>query len=125
LDQADISYESHPIPNVTGEKSGDVFRRGRTITLSGNIYGRNIGKLEEGAEYLQLMFLETKLRKLKWTRIIDNIEVYTMCRVSQDLAVARNVQEGIYRFGWTIGLRADLPFTYRESDDALYPSWQT
>jgi hypothetical protein len=124
LYQSDISYESHPIPNATGEKSGDVFRRGKTITLSGNIYGRNLAKLEEGAEYLQTMFAEKALRKLRWTRRIDGVQVYLKCRVSQDLAVVQSFSDGKYRWSWVVGLRADYPFTYKSSDNTLYPTFQ-
>lgn len=123
LYQSDISYESHPIPNATGERSGDVFRRGKTITLSGKIYGWNFAKLEEGADFLNHMFAEKALRKLQWTRK-DGVQVYITCRVAQDLSIVQNVQEGKYQWSWVVGLRADIPFTYKSSDNSLYPTWQ-
>src|SRR5689334_6073119 len=52
----DLSYEAHELPNMIGEKSGDVFRRGKTITLSGTIWGRHYGGLDLGAFYLMQMF---------------------------------------------------------------------
>jgi hypothetical protein len=123
LYQADISYESHPIPNAVGEKSGDVFRRGKTITISGKIYGTNLGKLEEGADFLYRMFADKRLRKLTWTRR-DTIAVYINCRVNQDLSIVQTVSEGRYSWPWVVGLRADIPFTYKVSDNSLYPTWQ-
>jgi len=125
LYQADISYESHPIPNATGEKSGDVFRRGKTVTLSGNIYGNNLAYLEAGCDYLKQMFNEVAERKLRWTRRSDSVEIYLKCRVNQDLSITQNLQSNAYRLAWVVGLRADSPLTRRTSDDAVYPTWQT
>jgi hypothetical protein len=39
------------MPNFIGEKSGDIFRRGKTITLSGTVQAMSIGALERGAEF--------------------------------------------------------------------------
>src|SRR3990172_4759308 len=61
---ADISYEAHPIPNAIGEKSGDVFRRGKTLTLSGKIYGRGISEIYSGADFLGSALAERVIRKL-------------------------------------------------------------
>jgi len=124
LKQADISYESYPLPNTSGEKSGDVFRRGKTITLSGVIQALSLGYLEAGSEFLQQMFAETTLRKLTWTRRNDGVEVYIKCRVSQDLSVVENFSSHEYRWPWVVGLRADYPYTYRASDNSVYPTWQ-
>jgi len=121
---ADISYESHPIPNAIGEKSGDVFRRGKTITLSGKIYGHSLGALHQGALYLQQMFAETTLRKLRFYYMGDPIQVYLRCRVSQDLAIVEQIEKFNPVFSWTVGLRTDDPRTYKTSDNSLYPSWQ-
>lgn len=125
LRQADISFESHPIPNATGEKSGDVFRRGRTITLSGFVMGHNLGYLDVGCDYLQQMFTETTPRKLIWTRKSDNIEIYLKCRVTQDLAIAESIAGTAIRFAWVVGLRADQPITRKTSDNSIYPTWQS
>lgn len=124
LRNADISYESHPIPNAVGEKSGDVFRRGKTITLSGYVYGQNLAKLEEGCDYLQQMFTTTAQGELGWTRISDNVDVYIRCRINQDLSIIEGFQNDIYRVAWVVGLRSDTPYTYRASDDVIYPTWQ-
>lgn len=124
LTNADISYESHPLPQVPGEKSGDVYRRGKTITLSGNVYGLNLQTLYQGVDYLQQMFADTSLRNLGWTRRSDNIAVYIQCRVSQDLSVVESFDSDVYRIPWVVGLRADIPFTYKQSDNSLYPTWQ-
>lgn len=122
---ADISYESHPLPNITGEKSGDVFRRGKTITLSGNITGFNYSYLLNGIDYLANMFADTGLHNLSWTRQNDGVGVYIRCRVQQDLSVVESLDSLLPRFAWVIGLRADNPRSYKTSDDSLYPTWQT
>lgn len=124
LRNADISYESHPIPNAVGERSGDVFRRGKTITLSGYVYALNLARLEEGCDYLQQMFTTTALSELGWTRISDEVDVYIRCRINQDLSIIEGFQSDVYRNAWVVGLRADLPYTYRASDDSIYPAWQ-
>ena len=123
LRNADISYESHPIPNAPGEKSGDVFRRGKTITLSGYVYGLNLERLEEGCDYLQNMFADTGIHQLGWTRYADGVAVYINCRVSQDLAIVESFNDLNYRWAWVVGLRADNPFTYT-GGGTLHPSWQ-
>lgn len=126
LNSADISYEAHPLPNTTGEISGDVFRRGKTVTLTGTIWGRNLGSLGVGSEYLAHMFWETKLRKLVFSPLIGAANVYLTCRVSQDLSISQAKPTDFnYRWPWVIGLRADDPRMYNDSDDMLYRSWMT
>lgn len=124
LRSADISYEAHPIPNAPAEKSGDVFRRGKTITLSGFVYGLNLKYLEQGCDVLQNMFADTGIHQLAWTRRADDVAVYLNCRVSQDLSVVESFDSLTQRWPWVVGLRADNPFTYAVSGGALYPSWQ-
>lgn len=121
---ADISYEAHPIPFDTGEKSGDVFRRGKTITLTGEIKALTLGALEFGADRLQETFADTSIRKLIFSRWADGEEIYINCRVIQDLAIVEEFNSFDPEWGWTVGLRADDPRTYLLSDDSLYPTWQ-
>lgn len=123
LYSSDISYEAHPIPNAPGEKSGDVFRRGKTITLSGKINANDLLRLEQGADFLNQMFAEKELRELTWTRR-DLVQVYIKCRVNQDLQIIQNFDSTKYVWSWVVGLRADSPFTYKSSDNSLYPTWQ-
>lgn len=125
LYNADISYESHPIPNATGEKSGDVFRRGKTITLTGKINAMNLGALQTGAEYLQQMFNEKALRKLVFKRMSDNVVVYYNGKINQDLVIVETVATGKYEWDWVVGIRTETPFTYNLSGNAIYPSWQS
>lgn len=124
LRNADISYESHPIPNATGEKSGDVFRRGKTITLSGNITGFTYSYLEAGADYLSQMFSSTDIHALTWTRKNDGVAVYVNCRVNQDVSIIESVESLLPRWAWVVGLRADYPYSLRVSDNSVYPTWQ-
>jgi len=121
---SDLSVESHPLPNYIGEKSGDIFRRGKTITLSGNIQAMNMSTLEQGAEFLQQMFTDSGFRKLIWTRWADGVQVYYIARINQDLAITQTVSDISYRYNFTVAVRADDPRTYKVSDDSLYPTWQ-
>jgi hypothetical protein len=121
---ADLSLESHPLPNFIGEKSGDIFRRGKTITISGTIQALSIGALERGAEFLQQMFTETAERKLIWTRWADGIAVYYIARINQDLAITQTISDASYRYNYTVAVRADDPRTYKVSDDTVYPTFQ-
>lgn len=121
---ADISYESHPLPNLIGEKSGDVFRRGKTVTLSGNITGHNYSYLLNGIDYLYQMFSSTAKSNLTWTRQNDATSVYLPCRVNQDLSVVEQLDSLLPRFSWVVGLRADDPRIRKTADNSVYPTWQ-
>lgn len=126
LNSADISYESHPLPNLIGEKSGDVFRRGKGITLSGTIWAYNLGSLAVGSEYLSQVFWDTALRKLIFYPLANSTQVYLWCRVNNDLSVVQTKpQDYNYRWAWTVGLRADDPRMYNYVGDTLYRSWMT
>jgi hypothetical protein len=124
---SDIAYESHPIPGAIGEKSGDVFRRGKTITVTGTIWALNLSILRVGERYLQEMLWDTNMRKLRFTLWNDNFETYISCRVYQDLVISESVQDPTrhWSIGYTFALRADNPRTYKQSDNSLYPTWQT
>lgn len=121
---ADISYESHPIPNAPGEKSGDVFRRGKTLTLSGDIWGRGFSEIYSGADFLQQMLAEKELRKLVFIPWNHGIQLYYNARPYQDLTIAESYEDGKYKLGWTFALRTDQPFSYKLSDNSLFPTWQ-
>jgi len=124
LSSADISYESHPVPNSIGEISGDVFRRGKSVSLTGKIRALNLRYLETGSDFLEQMFAEKAVRKLTWTRWVDAIEIYLSCRINNDLSIVRTFQDGRYEWQWTVGLRADDPRTRKSSDDSVYPTFQ-
>lgn len=121
----DISYESHPIPNLIGEKSGDVFRRGKTVTLTGTIYARGMAELYEGSYYLQEMFAEvSRLRKLLFTPWNFSFQLYLSCRVNQDLAIVESTEGQRHKWPWTVGLRCDDPRTRKASDGSVFPTFQ-
>lgn len=120
---AEISFESHPIPQAIGERSGDVFRRGKSITLAGEIEAMSLGYLEAGADFLGQMFAETAKRKLIWTRY-DGIQVYFTCRVNNDLVISEEITGDKYVWPWLVGLRADDPRTRRVDNGTVYPTWQ-
>lgn len=121
---SDLSYESHPIPNAAGEKSGDVFRRGKTLTFSGTIWGRGFSEIYSGADFLQQMLAETELRKLVFIPWNHNIQLYYTCRPYQDLSVVEQFEDSTFKLAYTFGLRADNPFSYKLSDNSLFPTWQ-
>jgi len=122
---ADLSYESHPIPNAIGEKSGDIFRRGKTLTFSGKIYGRGLSEVYQGAHFLQHMLAELALRKLVFKPWDHNIDLYYTCSPYQDLAVTEQFDaEQVFRLAYVFGLRADDPRSYKLSDNSLFPTWQ-
>jgi len=80
--------------------------------------------VETGAEFLEQMFAERAIRKLTWTRWIDDIEIYINCRVNNDLSIVRSFTDGKYEWPWTVGLRADDPRTRKSSDNSVYPTFQ-
>jgi len=122
---ADISYEAHPIPNATGEKSGDVFRRGKTLTFSGTIYGRGISEIYSGADFLFQMLQDTSIRKLVYIPWNHNIQLYYNARVAQDLAITESFDSQTPKFDFVFALRADDPRSYKLSDNTVFPTWQT
>jgi hypothetical protein len=127
---ADISYEAHPVPgiagSVVGEVSGDVIRRGKTVTLSGQIYARGQAELYEASFYLMQMFAETDgLRKLlfnPWN--LGAAQLYLKCKPSQDLSVVMQTNNTRHMWPWTCGLRCDDPRTYLASNNTVFPTWQ-
>jgi len=121
---ADLSYESHPIPNAIGEKSGDVFRRGKTVTFSGTIWGRGLSEIYTGADFLQQMLAEKTLRKLVFIPWNHNIQLYYTCRPYQDLAILEQFENETPRLDYTFGLRCDDPRSRKLSDDSVFPTWQ-
>lgn len=125
LYSADIETESHPIPMYIGERSGDIFRRGKSITVTGTIWAGNWGSLGVGAEYLAEMFYETLPRKLLFYPLVNATEiVYIYTRIQNDLSVSMSKPTDlVYRWGWTVNLRADDPRMYLDSDTSLYRSW--
>lgn len=121
----DRSYESHPIPGNIGERSGDVFKRGKTIVLTGKVEARNLVYLRAGERVLHSMFWTDNASQLRFTLAGESQAYYTM-RVQQPLSIGETIDRVDYIVReWTVGLRADDPRSYRVSDGALYPSWQT
>jgi hypothetical protein len=127
LDGTDISAESHPLPHAIGDTSGDIYRKGKGITLSGSIEAPNVDKLEAAAEYLMNGFWDTRPRKLTWTPRGSTTERYITCYVLNDLSISRAMPQSYTRptWTWTVGLRADNPRFYKSSDNTLLYPWQT
>jgi hypothetical protein len=120
---SDISTENHPVPHNIGERSGDSFRRGKGLALSGWIEGRNVIDLDTAANYLQEMFWNTYPRQLRW--YIDTTQVYYLCRMVNDVSVVPSFDSQHPKWGWTVGLRADDPRPRKVSDDTLFYSWMS
>lgn len=136
---SDISYESDPLPSDIGEISGDVFRRGKGLTLSGVIYANGLANLEAGCQYLQQAFWDTGAgRKIIWnplnrpngtpgTGIDGSTAVYLKTRINNDLIISQSLQSlnfGVVSYAWTVGLRCDDPRIYNFADDTVYLPWQ-
>lgn len=135
---ADISYESDPLPQDTGEISGDVFRRGKGLTLSGVIWANGLFNLEAGSQYLQSVWWKTLPKKIGWNPLnranatpggeLDTITaIYLHARVNNDLVISQalsNFSYGVVSVPWTVGLRADDPRIYNWADDTVYLPWQ-
>src|SRR3972149_11156674 len=122
---SDFSYESHPVPNAIGEKSGDEFRRGKTITLTGTIWARDMAALMSGNYLLMEMLAERSIKKLIFTPFNYGQQLYINCRPYQDLSVTEAIQEtfGVHRFAYTFGLRADDPRSRLVSNDSVFPTF--
>jgi hypothetical protein len=119
---ADISSESHPIPHNIGERSGDSFRKGKGIALSGTIEGRNLSDYDVARAFLQQCFWNLAARKLIYTEIDGTLCYYT-CRVLNDLSVVETYDRPQPIWTWTVGLRCDDPRQRKVSDDSLFYSW--
>lgn len=137
---SDISYESDPLPQAEGEISGDVFRRGKSIAVSGLIWSNGLVNLDAGSIYLNEVFWEVLPRKLIWTPLnrintavgttaIGTNAVYVTARVNNDLIVSQALSNftlgGAVSYPWTVGLRCDDPRIYNLADDTIYQTWQT
>lgn len=121
---ADISYESHSIPGVIGEKSGDVLRRGKTITFTGFLWGRNVRNMRDGQFALMQALADKAIHELVFTPMGFAASVYIKCRVSQDLVIVEQQDDLLMRRAFTFSLRADDPRIRKVSDDSVFPSWQ-
>lgn len=121
---ADLSYEAHPIPNAIAERSGDIFRRGKTITITGRIYGRDLSTLYDGAYFLYEMLSDKAPRALIFIPQNFDEQLYITCRPYQDLSIVISVEDGLYRWPFTFGLRADDPRTRKVFDNSVFPAFQ-
>ena len=120
----DRSYESHPIPGKIGERSGDVFKRGKSIVLTGKIEALSLRYLRQGERVLNQMFWSDSASQLKF-QLIGEPQLYYTCRVAQPLSVTEAIDRIDYIVReWTVGLRADDPRSYQVSGGSLYPTWQ-
>ena len=121
----DRSYESHPIPGAIGERSGDVFKRGKSIVLTGKIEARNMLYLRQAERVLNQMFWTDSASQLRFT-LVGESQLYYTCRVQQPLSIAEQIDRIDYIVReWTVGLRADDPRSRKVSDGSIYPTWQT
>ena len=125
----DIRYESHPISSGTGERSAYAFQSGKSITLTGEVWGKGLAELVEGQWTLASMFWDLQPHKLYFTPWPVNslgTRLYITCRANQPLAMSDTYTKlNIYFQSFTVGLRSDDPRSYKESDNSAYPTWQS
>lgn len=122
---ADVSYEEHPIPGAIGVKSGDVFRRARTITLTGILWARGLQDLRTGQWAMAQAMADRAAHPLTWTPWNLGFSIYLTCRVYQDLVMPEQQPDRKMARQFVVSLRADDPRTYKTSDNSLYPTWQS
>jgi hypothetical protein len=121
---ADISTESHPIPNATGERSGDFFRRGKTLTVSGILWARNVHDMRVGQLAIESALWSLEPSQFRFT-FWGQPQVYLMCRVVQDVAMGEEQVDDKARRRFTFALRADDPRMRRVDNNASWPNWRT
>jgi hypothetical protein len=120
----DLSYEAHPIPGYVGERSGDVFRRGKTITLTGFLWASNLEQLRISERLMQQAFWDCKPYNLVFQRWKEP-QLYIKCRVSQPLKIVEQQEDEKMRRPFTVAFRADEPRSKKVADDSFYPTFQT
>lgn len=129
----EIRYESHPIAGGDGERSGKPFKAGKQLVLSGEIWAQSLRILRVAEEKLQETFwTETAHNLLHHTWITyeaagrsdSSGRVYFICKVAQPLVIADTIDGYNYKANWTVGLKADDPRLFKESDNSKYYSWQ-
>ncbi len=121
----EIRVETHPIPCGVGERHGPVLRSGKALVRAGRIYGANLAKLREAQWKLMEMFWDLQPHKWLWTPAGYSHRIYYTAYVSQPLVMSDvfgQVDHVVQ--SWTVGLRADDPRSYSETDDTPDPSWQ-
>ena len=121
---ADLSTESHPVPNATGERSGDSFRRGKTLTFSGLLWASNLENMRLGQLALEQALWSLQPHQLRFN-FWNQPQVYLMCRVAQDLAMVEKQDDLKMGRSFTFALRADDPRMRLVSNNSVWPSWRT
>lgn len=128
----EVRTETHPIPCDIGERHGNVLRSGKQIVLTGEVYGLNAARLQDGVWALQGAFWDLQEHKLEWepwTFVVNGTatdKLYWMAYVNQPLVIT-DVIDGMshHMRKWTVGLRADNPRSRKSSDDTVYPTFQS
>jgi hypothetical protein len=121
---AELSDETHPIPQAVGTMSGDTFTRGKTLTFSGYVEGLNLSYLRTGQRDLQQCLVDRLFHQFRF-RLWNEEEVYLNMRTKQDLSMPESQRDLRFRRTFVFSLYADDPRTRRVSDDALYPAFQS
>lgn len=121
---ADVRYESHVVPSADGERSGDVFYSGKTITLSGQVIARDLATLRQGQRALQQAFWDLEKHDLQFT-LWGEVQAFVTCRVSQPFVMAEQQQDELPTRTWTVALRADDPRIFKVADGTPLYSWMT
>lgn len=130
----EIRYESHPIAGADGERSSTPLKSGKQLVLTGEIRALNLRLLRGAEEVLQeALWSGAKFNLLfhTWKSYAEggytdsSNRLYFKVRVNQPLVIVDQITSHEYKQNWTVGLRADDPRIYEESDDSTYHSWQS
>lgn len=117
---ADLDYESYPIAGAIGERSGDVIRRGRTITLTGVIEAASLGALRACSRAMQAAVNDKLKHNLTFT-LTGEPQIYFKCRVSGDLVIVEQQKDLRPWRPFVVAFRADDPRSRKVSDNTVYP----
>jgi hypothetical protein len=133
----DIRFESYNLPQQDGARSGDTYKTGKTIVLSGMVVAADMPHLRNMQRALINAFADRAQHKLFFSVMdtgghrdagggmnafdtVTTTDLYVTCRKSQKIDMPET-QPG---FGWkrpfTIQLFADDPLIYVQGTDAIY-----
>jgi hypothetical protein len=119
-----VRFETHPIPQKNGSRSGDAFYSGKTITISGQIVAVSLGTLHVAQRGLQQAFYDMLDYDLTFT-MNGEPNLFITCRKNQPIAMAETQETSDFRRSFVIQLIADDPLMYQVGGSTVYPVWTT
>ncbi len=117
---ADIVDERFPIPAQSGERSGDDFYSGKTITINAIIHARTPDGLRSGQRAVQAAFADIDIHPLYMRSWVDANRLYVNCRKIQPLAMTEGIPSVAkpWERAFTVAVRADDPRIYSTVEQA-------